>query len=288
MDFTQPDAPVDGVFRRVLFVRDLASGYVLLAQPCESECAAVARQALERLFAIHGPPLALKSDNGSAFVEEQVARLLCENSVIPLFSPPYWPRYNGSCERGLGWLKVRARHIAALELRPDSWSSCDLQVARATANELSRPWGWDKPTPSQAWADREPISPELRRRFVELRESILADFCAAEVGLNRSRADEVRAPRIIGQETSGSGAGGIKPPPPGPGMDTPEAEKAVDSKKTTRSKKAADSKQAVRSRREIASMERKATAGALVDLGFLCYRKRTITPPIKPGKRANK
>jgi len=71
-------------------------------------------------------------------------------------------------------------------------------------------------------------------------------------------------------------------------MDTPEAEKAVDSKKTTRSKKAAGSKQAVRSRREIASMERKATAGALVDLGFLCYRKRTITPPIKPGKRANK
>ena len=186
--------------------------------------------------------------------------------MIPLFSPPYWPRYNGSCERGLGWLKVRARHIAALELRPDSWSSCDLQIARATANELSRPKGWDKPTPSQAWADREPIQAELRRQFFELRECMLADFCAAEVGLNRGRADEVRAHRIIEQETSGPGAGGIKPPPPGPGMDTPE----------------------VLSKKELTSLERKATAGALADLGFLCYRKRTITPPIKPGKRANK
>ncbi|MCB9933666.1 MAG: hypothetical protein H6841_09615 [Planctomycetes bacterium] len=60
----------------------------------------------------------------------------------------------------------------------------------------------------------------------------------------------------------------------------------------------------VLSKRELASLERKGRnaprtqpgrtaarqghAGALVDLGFLSYRKRTITPPIKPGKRANK
>jgi hypothetical protein len=87
-------------------------------------------------------------------------------------------------------------------------------------------------------------------------------------------------------------------------MDAPEVEKAVDSKQSAGSKKAEGSKQAVRSRREMASIERKGRnaprtqqgrtaalqgqAGALVDLGFLSYRKRTITPPIKPGKRANK
>ncbi|MCB9932338.1 MAG: hypothetical protein H6841_02845 [Planctomycetes bacterium] len=58
------------------------------------------------------------------------------------------------------------------------------------------------------------------------------------------------------------------------------------------------------SKKELASMERKGRnaprtqpgrtaagqghAGALVELGFLCYRKRTVTPPIKPGKRAIK
>jgi len=117
-------------------------------------------------------------------------------------------------------------------------SSCDLQIARATANELSRPKGWDKPTPSQAWADREPIQAELRRQFVDLRECMLADFCASEVGLNRSRADisrlrwsrekaelcgaagasvPLRAHRIIEQETSGPGAGGHQAPAPGSG-----------------------------------------------------------------------
>lgn len=103
MDFTQPDAPIDGGYRRVLFVRDLASGYVLLAQPCASECAAVARQALEQLFALHGPPLALKADNGGKTGSGSGAKRRC---LTPL---RLWPRHNGSCERGLAgvWLVFR-------------------------------------------------------------------------------------------------------------------------------------------------------------------------------------
>lgn len=265
MDFTQPDAAIDGQSTRVLFVRDLASGCTLLARPCKSESSEVTVNALTGLFAVFGPPLVLKSDNGSAFASGEVQLLLAQNSVIPLFSPPYWPRYNGSCERGLGWLKVRARHLYELAAQPGTWSSSDLQRASTVGNLLSRPWGWDKPTPGQAWNARMPITREQRQALVKLREARLADFCAAEVGLNSSPAEALRAPRITNTGTIRPGAGGQKPPPPGPADDA-----------------------RILSKHERASLERKATASALVDLGFLCYRRKRFTPPVTPGKRAIK
>jgi len=264
MDFTRPDRPIDGVHRRVLVVRDLASGFTLLALPCRSECALVVSEALAGLFALHGPPLVLKSDNGSAFVEQHLQRLLAENSVLQLFSPPCWPRYNGTCERGLGWLKVRARHLAQLDLRPDTWSSSDLARARAVANELSRPKGWDKPSPAQAWNARAAITPQQRRALCESRDRQLAAFCAAECCDNRTLADAVRESRITLPGSTRPGAGGLNPLPPGPAPVAPVK----------------------LSKHETASRERRALAGALVDLGFLCFWKRRFTPPIKPGKRA--
>lgn len=265
MDFTQPDVAIEGTFTRVLFVRDLASGCTLLARPCLSESSEVTVNALTGLFAVLGPPLVLKSDNGSAFASGEVQLLLEQNSVIPLFSPPYWPRYNGSCERGLGWLKVRARHFNELEQHDGTWSSSDLQRASAVANLLSRPWGWNKPTPGQAWNARKPITAEQRQSLVELRKARLAEFCCAEFGLNSSRAEALRAPRITNQEAIRPGAGGHEPPPPGPADDA-----------------------RILSKHERASLERKATASALVDLGFLSYWRKRFTPPVTPGKRAIK
>jgi hypothetical protein len=55
-----------------------------------------------------GPPLVLKSDNGSAFASQEVQLLLDRNSVIPLFSPPYWPRYNGGVWLNF-WLAVEPK-----------------------------------------------------------------------------------------------------------------------------------------------------------------------------------
>src|SRR5262249_52130608 len=63
--------------------------------------------ALTSLFVQHGPPLVLKSDNGSAFGAGVVQELLAGVGVIPLFSPPYWPRDNGSIEAGIGAMKSR-------------------------------------------------------------------------------------------------------------------------------------------------------------------------------------
>ena len=108
MDFTEPASPIDGMYRYVLLVRDLGSGKTLLSQPMRSANADGACAALRRLFAAHGPPLVIKSDNGSAFIAAKTLKLLEECGVLLLRSPPQTPRYNGACEAGVGAQEPRA------------------------------------------------------------------------------------------------------------------------------------------------------------------------------------
>jgi transposase InsO family protein len=63
---------------------------------------------LETLFRQHGPPLFLKRDNGSPFNCQAVERVLERHCVLPLNSPPRYPRYNGAMEKSIGDLK---RHL---------------------------------------------------------------------------------------------------------------------------------------------------------------------------------
>ena len=69
---------------------------------------------LSRLFAEHGPPLVLKSDNGKALTQGGVPALLQAHGVTPLMSPVYRPQYNGSCEAGVHAMKVRTEDLALL------------------------------------------------------------------------------------------------------------------------------------------------------------------------------
>jgi hypothetical protein len=54
---------------------------------------------LQYLIDHYGPPLFLKRDNGSALNDQMVNEVLSCNLVLPLNSPPYYPRYNGGIER---------------------------------------------------------------------------------------------------------------------------------------------------------------------------------------------
>lgn len=165
MDFTEPPALVDGIFNRVLLVRDLASGMQLLALPCEGEGSNVVVAALRGLFTRFGPPLVMKSDNGSAFISEEVQALLWRFGVLFLPSPPGIPAYNGSVEAGIGSLEVRAFYESARHDRPGLWTSDDLAMATRQANTFSRPRGATGPTPEEAWASRENISVVEREQF---------------------------------------------------------------------------------------------------------------------------
>ena len=279
MDFTKPKSPIDGIFERVLVVRDLASGYTQLTLPCHAEDSDTVHIALQSLFDLYDAPLVMKTDNGGAFIAGHVQGLLAAKNVLQLFSPPYYPRYNGSCEQGIGGLKLRAEYQAELNFErllwsrekaelcgaagasapplPNAWSSRDLQRAQSIGNEILRPWGHKRPTRAEVWNARKPVTDEQRKCLAELR--------AAKLGPNRTRADEVRAP-IHAEAALRPGAGGSATPAPGSGQSAPE----------TLSKK------------ERASLERKAIADALEQLGFLSYWRRRFTPPIKLKFRAKK
>ncbi len=69
---------------------------------------------LEHLFRQHGPPLFLKRDNGSPFNHQEVDEVLARFGVLPLNSPPHFPRYNGGMEKSIRDLKS----ALALRQRP--------------------------------------------------------------------------------------------------------------------------------------------------------------------------
>lgn len=185
VDHTDAPSAIDGVYDKLLVVKDLASGEQLLAQPVEAADAATARDAVEALFVRHGAPLVLKSDNGSAFVEESFGATLARWNVLPLFSPRRCPRYNGACEAGIGSIKVRCEQRAARYGRPGYWTCDDVEAARQQANTTGRPRGPLQPTPEEAWSAREPIEPELRERLAASVERHLADV-REELGLGRT------------------------------------------------------------------------------------------------------
>ena len=170
MDFAEAPTAIDGVGADLLAVRDLATGRQLLWQPVRAATAAAAAEAVAGLLVVLGPPLVLKSDNGSAFGAPAVADLLHDFGVLSLFSPPHTPSYNGSIEAGIGSLKARTEAHAARHGRPGGWTWDDVAAARLEANATARPRGPTGPTPDQAWAARASIPAGERVSFGRLVE----------------------------------------------------------------------------------------------------------------------
>ena len=167
MDFTEPDNPIEGIYPEILAVRDLGSGYTLAALPALAEDTATTMGLLGAMTRVHGTPLVLKMDNGSAFRSYDVKTWARANGVLPLYSPPYVPAYNGSIEAGGGSLKVRAHHQSVRHGRPGEWTCDDVEAARLQGNETGRPWGRQGPTPDEVWHSRAPISDNERAAFLD-------------------------------------------------------------------------------------------------------------------------
>jgi transposase InsO family protein len=165
IDFAEPPAPIQGRFGHLLAVRDLASGLPLLWRPVAAATAEEAAGSLAGVFADHGPPLVLKSDNGSHFTGAAFRDLLADHQVAHLLSPPYWPRYNGSVEAGIHALKDRTAARAARAGHPGHWTIDDLAGAQAEAAELPRPDVQGGSSPAQLWRSRTPIEALERSAF---------------------------------------------------------------------------------------------------------------------------
>jgi hypothetical protein len=170
MDHTGPLPAIDGRWPYLLAVRHpqagtRASGCALAWLPVLDETAETTISALQWLFLEHGPPLVLKSDNGSGFIADAMRRFLDRWDVRPLFSPPYTPEYNGSVEAGNGALKARTQDEAARQGRDGPWTADDVEAARRMANELIYAHGPLGPTRQERFRTSPRISLETRAAF---------------------------------------------------------------------------------------------------------------------------
>jgi transposase InsO family protein len=165
IDYAEPPVPIDGVYRALLAVRDLASGCQLLWLPVAAPTAKEVVNALTSLFVGYGAPLVLKSDNGSPFSAGSLRARLGAFGVTALFSPPGMPRYNGAAEAGICSLKTRTETHAACQGRPGWWTWDDVASARAEANATARPRGPLGPSPKELWNQRRLITLDERSGF---------------------------------------------------------------------------------------------------------------------------
>jgi transposase InsO family protein len=178
IDFHGPRPGVDGLFPYLFAVRDLGSGRQLLWRPVQAMTADVARREMETLLVIHGAPLLLKCDNGSAFIDGGFRAGVSSFGVEILFSPPRTPSYNGSIEAGIGSLTSRTDQHAARHGHPGHWIWDDVEAALAEANATARPFGELGLSPDAVWTSRTPIDLEERllfQRTVEARRQEVLD-----------------------------------------------------------------------------------------------------------------
>ena len=87
---------------KIHHVRDAASRFDLALLPAKHLPGKEVARNLEELIAAHGAPLVVKRDNGSNLNAKEVNEVLKRHAIIPLNSPPRYPRYNGGIERGQG------------------------------------------------------------------------------------------------------------------------------------------------------------------------------------------
>ncbi len=164
VDHSQPPRPIDED-TQILAVRDLASGAQLAWTSVPDASSQEALLVLESLAQQYGPPIVFKSDNGSAFRSAMWGDWLARWRIVPLLSPVRMPRFNGSCEAGIGAGKSRTAYLAARQGRPLDWTADDLYAAWQWANEDHYPGGVAAGTPASRLAAREAITDATRDKF---------------------------------------------------------------------------------------------------------------------------
>jgi transposase InsO family protein len=167
-DFKERREPLEGRYGWILSIKDLASGFQLTWQPLAEATATAVRTIYTELFAEHGPPLVIKSDNGGQFKADEIKGLLAEYRVIPLYSPKRHPQYNGGVERANGQLASYQEAVAQARRRPAGPTCDDAERARQLANGLAHPLGWRGPAAQQIWDERAPLTLVERAEFMAL------------------------------------------------------------------------------------------------------------------------
>jgi transposase InsO family protein len=192
MDFAQPPAPIEGRYPSLLTVLDLASGQQLLWLPVADETAATVILALSILVQVHGAPLVVKTDNGPAFGSDALLAFWDQVGVVPLFSPPYCPQYNGSIEARNGSLKTRSEARAERDGHPGAWTRSDVAAAQTQTNQTVPPKGpRAHEAPVDRWARRPRLQPAERVLFQEAVARLRGEALQEEPRLGKEPPNEM-------------------------------------------------------------------------------------------------
>lgn len=122
VDFAGPWSDQDGAKNSLVVVIDSYSRYLLALEVVSQQSAEAVEAVLERLFAQHGPPQVVITDNGRAFAPSlpdqghRFWRFLARHGIEHRRARPYYPQTNGKVEaaiktvereflRLLGWCK---------------------------------------------------------------------------------------------------------------------------------------------------------------------------------------
>jgi transposase InsO family protein len=287
IDYARPPLPLEEGYTDLLAVRDLASGMQLLWLPVPEATATTTTAALLSLFMLYGAPLVLKLDNGSPFVAGATRELLAQWRVIPLYSPPGRPQYNGAIEAGIGALKVRTHYQTVRQGRPGEWTLEDTEAARQQANTLGRPWGSQGLTPAERWAGRQVVTDQERQAFaasVACREEEAAASLTVPASAELTVASGVATEPVARAAAAAATVGGH---PAGGGQATlRQAGEAVArcphlAMLFGTDREGGESKRAALDR---AARQRQAISRALVAHGYLLLTRRRIPLPIKREK----
>ena len=166
-DHVQSDRPVDGKYPYVLSVRDLASHHQLAWQPVLDVGADTTIAVLNSLIWEYGPPLVLKTDNGSGFIARDTRKMLAAWSILHLRNPaatpldqqgpPAGPQYTQPSRPPLGPPRAHARR------RVEATSRDRRPAPPPTSNRQSLPTRGACPKRNPRRGPPEPRCSGLRR-----------------------------------------------------------------------------------------------------------------------------
>ena len=134
---------------------------------------------LRRLFASHGLPEVVVSDNGPQLVSEEMKNFLRRNGIRHTLSPPYHPATNGAAERNVGTVKLALKkHLLSFAQSDINRALYDfLLTYRVTAHATTGR------SPAELFLKRQ-----LRTRLDLLRPDVAADMQKSQEAQMRSQA----------------------------------------------------------------------------------------------------
>ena len=133
--------------RLLLIIIDAHSKWIE-AVPVSSTSTAATTQVLRRLFATHGIPELLISDNGTAFTSHEFRQFVERNGIRHRTSSPYHPATNGLAERAVQVIKNG--------LRKNAEGDMELRLARFLFHYRNTPHSTTGLTPAELLLGRKP------------------------------------------------------------------------------------------------------------------------------------